>query len=370
MLRLHHSISPFLSFRSVVLATVVACVIVAVAGCSLMRGPLPPSAAPLTAPPALQTSIVESAPEATPLTATVVAEIAVAPKATLPTLTPHPIDTTTVVVENSSLATATTPISLAVQSAIEPPGVSAPVSETIGASSRGYPLVAYRFGQGERRVALIGGIHGGYEWNTILLAYEMIDYLAQHPEAIPVSLTVYVVPSANPDGQKLVVGAVGRFAPGQVAAETRPGRLNGNGVDLNRNWECHWSPTGLWGQTEVSGGKLPFSEPETNSLKRFLTEPVMDVVVFWHSAASGVFAGGCDTPFLPAVELGQVYAHAASYPFQAAFTNYAVTGDATDWLSLQGIPAITVELNNHTDLDWEQNLAGTLALLSFLAGGP
>jgi hypothetical protein len=32
---------------------------------------------------------------------------------------------------------------------------------------------------------------------------------------------------------------------------------------------------------------------------------------------------------------------------------------------LQGIPAITVELVNHTELDWERNLAGLRAVLQY-----
>ncbi|MFN2135269.1 MAG: LysM peptidoglycan-binding domain-containing protein, partial [Candidatus Promineifilaceae bacterium] len=35
----------------------------------------------------------------------------------------------------------------------------------------GIPIVSYQLGDGETPLILIGGIHGGYEWNTILLAY-------------------------------------------------------------------------------------------------------------------------------------------------------------------------------------------------------
>lgn len=240
------------------------------------------------------------------------------------------------------------------------------ITEVVGWSAGGRPLVAYVLGNGPTRLALIGGIHGGYEWNTILLAYQILDYLLAHPEAMPPSLTVYLLPSANPDGQALVAGSEGRFVPAQLAADTRPGRMNGNNVDLNRNWDCHWAPTGLWGTTEVSGGSGPMSEPETQALATWLTKPPMDAVLFWHSAATGVFAGGCQESFEPGIALAQVYAATSGYPFQAAFTSYAVTGDAADWLALQGVPAIEVELSNHDDLDWEMNLRGVLALLEEL----
>lgn len=244
-----------------------------------------------------------------------------------------------------------------------------PISQVIGYSSQGYPIVAYSFGHGQTRLALIGGIHGGFEWNTIRLAYSMIDYLTAHPKSVPPSLTVIIVPSANPDGQALVTGTTGRFKADQVAPETTAGRLNGNGVDLNRNWDCRWRATAVWRDGEVSGGSAPFSEPETQALARMLTEPPAAAVIFWHSAARGVFTAGCDDPYAPSVRLGQVIAQASGYPIFNEFTSYEVTGDATDWLSTQGIPAVTVELTNSNDIDWPPNLRAVLALFRYLADG-
>ena len=63
--------------------------------------------------------------------------------------------------------------------------------------------------------------------------------------------------------------------------------------------------------------------------------------------------------------LAQVYAGASGYPYQATFTSYVVTGDAADWLATQGLPAIEVELRTHDAIDWEQNLAGVLAVLAY-----
>jgi predicted deacylase len=242
-----------------------------------------------------------------------------------------------------------------------------PISQVIGYSSQGYPIVAYSFGHGQTRLALIGGIHGGFEWNTIRLAYSMIDYLTAHPKSVPPSLTVTIVPSANPDGQVRVTGTTGRFKAGQVAPETTAGRLNGNGVDLNRNWDCRWRATAVWRDGEVSGGSAPFSEPETQALARMLTEPPAAAVIFWHSAVPGVFTAGCDDPDPASVRLGQVIAEASGYPIFNEFTSYEVTGDATDWLSTQGIAAVTVELTNSDDIDWPPNLRAVLALFRYLA---
>jgi predicted deacylase len=240
-------------------------------------------------------------------------------------------------------------------------------SELLGHSTYGRRIEAYRFGNGPVRVAFIGGLHGGNEWNTILLAYAAIDHFAMHPQDIPAAITLLIVPAANPDGQALVVGHSGRFAPTEVTAQTDRGRFNANRVDLNRNWDCNWQAESVWGRQRVSGGAQPFSEVENQILRKFLTQPPMAGVIFWHSAAPGVFPGGCNIRFSPSDALALTYASAAGYPYGQSFTSYRVTGDATDWLSLQSIPAITVELNNHSELDWAQNLRGMRAVLRHLA---
>jgi LysM repeat protein len=239
----------------------------------------------------------------------------------------------------------------------------------LGYSTLGWPIEYHQFGRGRFRVAFIGGIHGGYEWNTVLLAYQAIDFYTANPGQLPDSVTLYIVPVANPDGLAAVVGHAGRFAPDEVGPDTLPGRFNGNGVDLNRNWACDWSATAYWRDEEISGGAAPFSEVEVRILRDFLTIISADAVVFWHSAIPGVFAGGCDGPFPAAEALAAVYAGAAGYSSFETFDEYPVTGDATDWLSLRGVPAITVELSSHSETDWAQNLAGMRAVLG-LYGSP
>ncbi len=233
----------------------------------------------------------------------------------------------------------------------------------IGHSVRGLPLVAHRFGDGEQRIVIVGGIHGGYEWNTILLAYLAIDYFKTYSAALPESVTLTIIPSANPDGQEMVTGKSGPFALADLAEDTIPGRFNANNVDLNRNWDCQWAPTAIWRGNEVSGGPAPFSEPETVVLRDYLLQQRPEAVIFLHSAANGVFASGCPETHQPSMDLAQIYGDAAGYPVYERFSAYEVTGDAGDWLTTQGITSISVELINHQDLDLEKNLAGILAVL-------
>jgi predicted deacylase len=251
---------------------------------------------------------------------------------------------------------------------LQAPDVS--VRQVIGRSTGGWPIDAYLLGDGEVDVALIGGIHGGYEWNTTLLAYEMIDYFTAHPSRLPASISLTIVPTANPDGLAAVLGRVGRFSPADVGVVPRESRFNGNGVDLNRNWACDWAPTGRCGAWTISGGRAPFSEIESRVLRDLLTAQPMDAVIFWHSAMPGVYPGGCGAPTQGARELGAAYPAAAGYTHFESFDAYPITGDATNWLSSQGIPAIIVELADHTGTDWAQNLAGVRAVLNSLAQRP
>src|SRR5690606_3063691 len=62
------------------------------------------------------------------------------------------------------------------------PLVSPPLTqEHIGYSTQGRAINAYTFGHGSQQLLFVGGVHGGYEWNSVLLAYEFIDYIKEHP---------------------------------------------------------------------------------------------------------------------------------------------------------------------------------------------
>jgi LysM repeat protein len=241
---------------------------------------------------------------------------------------------------------------------------------TIGASYGGRPIEHYVFGDGPAHVAFVGAIHGGYEWNTANLAYAMIDYFEGNPAAVPDAVTLHIVPVANPDG-------LARVAPGWtsgpiptpagIISDTFAGRFNGRDVDLNRNWDCNWQPTGVWRDQVVDAGLAPFSEPETVVLRDLFLETPMQAVVFWHSAAGTVLAGTCAADgHAPSRELAEVYATAAGYPQQLAL-GYEINGDASDWLTTQDIPSIAIELTDHSRIEWDRNLAGTLAVLNAYA---
>lgn len=232
-----------------------------------------------------------------------------------------------------------------------------------GYSLQGRAIEAFSFGEGPQHVVFVGGIHGGYEWNTVLLAYQIVDYFNGNPDQIPDAVTIHIIPAANPDGLYLVTGREGRFFPENVIAETTPGRFNANNVDLNRNWPCNWSETAEWGRTRVFPGNGPFSEPETRALADYFSALAPRSVIFWHSAAGGLVAPGlCAGDDAGSGQLAQAYGDAAGYA-AGPFSAYEVTGSASDWLVSQGIPAIAVELFTHDNTEYGRNLAGVQAVL-------
>lgn len=242
---------------------------------------------------------------------------------------------------------------------------TAPMHRVIGTSVEGRSIDAYTYGSGDRHLLFIGGIHGGYEWNSVLLAYGVMDEFTADPSLIPEGLSVTIVPSANPDGVYEVVGKEGRFAAADVLETTEGvGRFNANDVDLNRNFDCKWQPESAWRGNTVSAGTAAFSEPEAQAIRGLVSAVDPVAVVFWHSQSNAVYASECEEGVLPGTRtLMNTYATAAEYPAVDSFTAYPITGDAEGWLASIGVPAVTVELSTHESIEWTKNWAGVQALL-------
>jgi murein peptide amidase A len=105
---------------------------------------------------------------------------------------------------------------------------------------------------------------------------------------------VFVVPNLDPDG----------FAAGT--------RLNGRGVDLNRNFASGWRQSGDPGTAEYSGPK-PFSEPETRLAARIVEALRPRVTIWFHQIRNGgpfVRVWGQSAP------AGRLFAHLARIPFR------------------------------------------------------
>lgn len=241
----------------------------------------------------------------------------------------------------------------------------------LGTSVEKRNITAYHYGTGDKEVLFVGGIHGGYEWNTSLVAYELMDYLTANPNTIPQGLKVTVIPVLNPDGLMKVTGKTDRFTKSDVSTSDDvviSGRFNGNGVDLNRNFDCDWNAEGVWLDKKVSGGTKAFSEPESQAVKNYVESKKPIAAIVWYSSAGGVFASSCHNGISSGTRaLTEVYATASKYKAYDSFDFYETTGDMVNWLAKNNIPAISVLLTTHQDTEWTKNLAGIKAVLAHYA---
>jgi hypothetical protein len=222
---------------------------------------------------------------------------------------------------------------------------------SIGESWEGRELKMWQFGSGQHVIVLIGGIHAGFEANTVRLGELLVEHFKHNPADVLPDVHLYIMPLANPDGLRY--------------GDTLKGRLNSRGVDLNRNWGCEWSDEANVHNTPVSPGTRPFSEIETFTLRAFLAAVEPEAVVFYHSAVGGIFMGECQGVQPGSDWMPIVLERATGYPHRR-FTYYDVTGDATNWLAERGIPSAVIELATANQPEFEQNLAGVIALQCYL----
>lgn len=215
----------------------------------------------------------------------------------------------------------------------------------IGGSVLGRPLEVYRFGSGSIHRMIIGGIHGGNEYNTVHLADELIRHIQNHPETISPDNTLFILRNLNPDGYARSLGV--------------RGRTNENNVDLNRNfpslWIASWNRSGCWTFLPTTAGVSAGSEPETQTLMKFLSSSKIDALINYHSAALGIFAGG-QPPDAASLKLAEAVSAVSTYPYPPLDTGCVFNGQLIDWASDHNIAALDIELTNHRDTDFEMNL--------------
>jgi hypothetical protein len=257
----------------------------------------------------------------------------------LPTLTPNPFYTPPVF-------ETPTPFVLAY----------GPRPAIIGFSLAGRPIEAYTFGTGGKQYLIVAGIHGGYEGNTIALANELITYLIDHPEEIPADVTLYMIRNMNPDAE--------------ARSNDVDGRVNNNGVDLNRNfpsvnWAADWDRDGCWVYLPTTGGAYGGSEPETRTVMSFIGGHNIKAMISYHSAALGIFPGGVPWEE-PSKRFAGKLSKVTGYPYPPVDTGCKYTGTLADWAVENGVgAAVDMELSDHKNTDFEKNLKALQILLNF-----
>jgi murein peptide amidase A len=187
--------------------------------------------------------------------------------------------------------------------------------KTIGHSSEGRPIGLWQVGDPKwsGELLVFGCVHGDE-----CAAREIQPTTGGCPDP---SADIYVVPNLNPDGAR--AGS----------------RLNGRGVDLNRNFASEWSPRESRGDPEYSGPK-PFSEPETRLAARIVRNLRPEATIWFHQHWGS-------RPFVrawgPSAADGRRFAGLARMPFRLMRWP---AGTAPNWQNheLRGDSSFVVEL--------------------------
>jgi protein MpaA len=184
----------------------------------------------------------------------------------------------------------------------------------LGRSAKGRQIKISVFGnrRTDRKILVVGCIHG-----TECAGQAIVRALTS--ACLAPTVSVWAIPTLNPDG----------FALGS--------RLNGRGVDLNRNFSSGWRTNGQRWDREYSGPR-PFSEPETRIARRLIQLLRPDVTIWFHQQTETLVRG-----WGPSVKSARRFAHLAKLPFRRLPW---LAGTAPNWQNhhLPGTSSFVVEL--------------------------
>lgn len=133
-------------------------------------------------------------------------------------------------------------------------------SFVFGTTSQGLPIVAHKFGRSGPQILILGGVHGN-ETEGVVAGFGLLH---QFMNSFPYELNLTLIPVFNVDGV------------------LEKSRLNGRGVDLNRNLPTNdWNPAAF--NAKYPPGPSPNSELENQALVKFLEANSPRLVISLHS---------------------------------------------------------------------------------------
>jgi protein MpaA len=192
-----------------------------------------------------------------------------------------------------------------------------------GHTPQGFPIMAYRFGEGQGpKVLILGGVHGD-EYEGVVACLGLLSHFSQD---YSLKLEVTLVPRLNEEG---------------VLFQTR---WNSNEVDLNRNLPTKdW--TAEWTNPRYKPGREPGSEPENKAIMAFLESEKPCLIISMHSWEPMINTNGnCDPE-------AQVIAKMTGYKIEP-YIGYPTPGSLGTYAGQErGIPTITYEIQRGSKPD-------------------
>ncbi len=194
-------------------------------------------------------------------------------------------------------------------------------SFVFGVSSLGMAIPAFKFGASGPRVLILGGVHGN-EVEGTTAAFGLLNHFTSSFEF---NLRVTLIPTFNIDG---------------VIAQNR---LNGRGVDLNRNLPTKdWNPKAF--DPKYPPGPAPNSEPESQALVTFLEKNTFAFILTLHSWKPLLNVNGDCLPEAEALRaiIGYEIKKEIGYPTPGCLGTYAGLE--------RNIPTLTYEIERGLNL--------------------
>jgi carboxypeptidase T len=223
--------------------------------------------------------------------------------------------------------------------------------EIIGKSREGKEIPALRISTGlstssnKPGILFVGTHHAREHVSTevpLMLAEHLVsEYQKGNKDIIKLleGREVHIVPMLNPDGVEydIVSGSYAGWRKNRV--KNKDGTY---GVDLNRNYGFKWGQTGASGEpnSETYYGSEPFSEPETQAVKKFIeTHENINVMLSFHTYSELIlypwghtYESIADQKDLKVFEtMATKMATYNNYKPQPSSDLYLVSGEATDW---------------------------------------
>ena len=233
-----------------------------------------------------------------------------------------------------------------------------------GQSVEGRALTLIKLGKGATKVLLLGA-HHAREYITSTFLMETADeyaraYMqaAQGSANLLDSVTLYIVPMVNPDGVNLVQNGPDAAKDPQRVKGMRmlkdtyaEWKANINGVDLNRQYPCHWeekaSNTDV-PSSEMYKGTAPATEPEVQAVMQLCEQNDFALAASFHTKGEVIYwaDSGTEDAIEAAAPIAQSISEVTGYELMEVSGDPAVYGAGFEnWFRQEYLrPGFCIEL--------------------------
>lgn len=229
----------------------------------------------------------------------------------------------------------------------------------------------------------IAGVHAREIANPEMLmtwAQQLLEGYGRDPESTMLLDTrqIDLIPMVNPDGHAVIERGYAGAAGGDLMKRRNTSGTNGQGTDLNRNFEFHWGGAGASTSpgSDTYRGPSASSEPEVQAVQNYTKARKPAMFTDWHSYSRlNMYPWGDTRSKAPDYEGLKNVAEKMStfnhYSPVQSIDLYPTTGTSDDTAyGAYGIPSWAVETGgsfHQSDDEFRSTLAENLPILDYQA---